>query len=101
LSREERLKVLKWKVDSLKNNYGLLGIIDIVLNHTANNSEWLLKHPESAYNTTDCPHLTSAYVLDRALADFSYDFSKCKYKELPFAPYINNESDLKMVISQI
>ena len=75
LPKEGRLKVLKKTVDALKEEFGLLGIIDIVLNHTANNSEWLLRHPEAAYNTRDCPHLASAYVLDKALADFSDDFA--------------------------
>jgi glycogen debranching enzyme len=75
LTKDERIKILKHKVDYLKNEYGLLGIMDIVLNHTAGNSSWLPKHPEAAYNTKDCPHLTSAYVLDRAVNDFSADFA--------------------------
>jgi O-acetylhomoserine (thiol)-lyase len=46
MGREERIRYLKAKVDHLKNEYGLVGIIDIVLNHTAGNSDWLLEHPE-------------------------------------------------------
>ena len=30
-----------------KEEYGLLGLIDVVLNHTANDSPWLLDHPEA------------------------------------------------------
>ena len=30
-----------------KEEYGLLSLTDIVLNHTANNTEWLLEHPEA------------------------------------------------------
>jgi glycogen debranching enzyme len=75
MTREEKVQRLKLKVDHLKHEYGLLGIIDIVLNHTAGNSEWLLEHPEAAYNTKDCPHLMSAYVLDRTVADFSADYA--------------------------
>lgn len=95
---------MKEKIDNIRNEYGLLGIVDIVLNHTANNSEWLLEHPESAYNTDDCPHLTSAYVLDRALADFSNEFALRKNgieRECPSAPFINNDYDLRTVISAI
>lgn len=78
LSREERISALKQTIDYVREKYGLLGIVDIVLNHTASNSEWLLDHPESAYNTDDCPCLNSAYVLDKALSDFSDDFANKK-----------------------
>jgi glycogen debranching enzyme len=80
----------------------LLGIIDIVLNHTAGNSDWLLDHPEAAYNTDDCPHLTAAYVLDRAVNDFSCDFANRRnVDDCPSAPYINNEGDLRAVLNAI
>jgi glycogen debranching enzyme len=96
------MSLLKSKVDFLKEEYRLLGIVDIVLNHTANNSKWLLEHPSSAYNTHNCPHLNSAYVLDRALADFSDDFAQRRnVPECPSAPYINNEGDLRAVMQAI
>jgi glycogen debranching enzyme len=58
-------------MNQIKEQYGLLGIVDIVLNHTANNSEWVLEHPEATYNTDNCPHLFSAWLLDYELAKFS------------------------------
>ena len=58
---------LENKLLQLKSEQGLLGIVDIVLNHTANNSEWILEHPDATYNTDNCPHLYSAWVLDDAL----------------------------------
>lgn len=70
-----------------------------MLNHTASNSPWLLDHPESGYNTDDCPCLNSAYVFDKALADFSDEFANRKIGECPSAPYINNEADLKQVLT--
>ena len=30
-----------------RNEYGLLSLIDVVLNHTANDSPWLPQHPEA------------------------------------------------------
>ena len=42
MDRDARIKLLKNTVDHAREEYGLLGIIDIVLNHTASNSEWLL-----------------------------------------------------------
>ena len=37
---EELLKVAR-------EEYGLLSLTDVVLNHTANDSPWLLEHPEA------------------------------------------------------
>ena len=37
---EEMLKVAR-------DEYGLLSLTDVVLNHTANDSPWLLDHPEA------------------------------------------------------
>jgi glycogen debranching enzyme len=48
--------------------------MDIVLNHTAQNSEWILEHPSATYNTNTCPHLYSAWLLDEAISKFSDDF---------------------------
>jgi glycogen debranching enzyme len=56
-------------VDSLERNHGLLSLTDIVLNHTAHNSAWLLEHPEAGYNLTTAPWLESAYLLDTKLLE--------------------------------
>lgn len=41
---EEVLKIAR-------EEYGLLGLTDVVLNHTANDSPWLLDHPEAGKRT--------------------------------------------------
>lgn len=88
-------------MDHLKEKYGVVGIVDIVLNHTANNSEWIKEHPDAGYNTKNCPHLNSAWILDKALVDFSGEYASKKISECPSAPYVNNEQDLTTVINAI
>jgi glycogen debranching enzyme len=66
MSRRQRLAELKGTLDGLRSE-GLLSMVDIVLNHTANDSKWIVDHPEATYNTDDCPHLWAAWELDSAL----------------------------------
>ncbi|CCM02450.1 uncharacterized protein FIBRA_04549 [Fibroporia radiculosa] len=54
-----------------KDEYGLLSLTDVVLNHTANDSPWLLDHPEAGYSPANTPHLTPALELDDAMIRFS------------------------------
>ena len=44
---EEKAAKMKEVLGVARSEYGLLGLIDVVLNHTANNSPWLLDHPEA------------------------------------------------------
>ena len=46
-TREEGVKRVQEMMKIAKKEYGLLGCTDVVLNHTANNSAWLLDHPEA------------------------------------------------------
>lgn len=50
-----------------KKKYGLGGITDVVLNHTAFDSPWLLEHPEAGYSAYNTPHLAPAVALENAL----------------------------------
>ena len=48
-----------------KEEYGLLSLIDIVLNHTADDSPWLVEHPESGLCL--CIHRLSILTKFRAI----------------------------------
>ena len=80
---------------------GMLSIVDIVLNHTAHDSHWIADHPEACHSTDASPHLWSAWLLDKALRDFSDAFALKNVPSLPFAPYIANETDLAAVLHHI
>ncbi|KAI1828706.1 glycoside hydrolase family 133 protein [Xylaria intraflava] len=66
-------------VDSLEHNHSLLSLTDIVLNHTAPNSRWLLEHPEAGYSLTTAPWLESAYLLDTQLLKFGFQLAEQGY----------------------
>ncbi|CAO1618688.1 unnamed protein product [Sympodiomycopsis kandeliae] len=68
---DERSATMKTWLQKFRKEYGLLSLMDVVLNHTANTSEWLNEHPEAGYTPENSPHLTPAEELDRALLEFS------------------------------
>lgn len=63
-------------VDKMEKEHGLLGLTDVVWNHTANNSRWLEEHPEAGYNVSTAPWLESALELDSSLLKFGRDLGK-------------------------
>jgi len=83
-------------VNSLEQNHSLLSLTDIVLNHTANNTKWLLEHPEAGYNLTTAPWLESAYLLDTQLLLFGG-----KLKELGYPTELKSVDDLTKVMDGI
>ncbi|KZT59916.1 glycoside hydrolase family 133 protein [Calocera cornea HHB12733] len=54
-----------------REEFGLLSMTDVVLNHTANSCKWLWDHPEAGYSPKNSPHLTPALELDDAIMRLS------------------------------
>lgn len=76
LSKEARTKELGSIVHKMEQDHNLLALTDVVWNHTANNSDWLLDHPDAGYNLENSPHLCAAYALDTALLEFSENLGR-------------------------
>ncbi|XP_077266299.1 glycogen debranching enzyme-like isoform X3 [Temnothorax americanus] len=55
----------------MRTEWKMLSICDVVLNHTANESPFLVSHPECTYNCINCPHLRPAYILDATLFELT------------------------------
>ncbi|CEM21760.1 unnamed protein product [Vitrella brassicaformis CCMP3155] len=96
----ERMKALKEAISQFEKEHGVLSTIDIVLNHTANNSPWVAEHPECGYTVHTAPHLTAALELDEMLAEFSLDILAHKHvKKYGINEHIDTEEKLTKVIS--
>ncbi|RDW64120.1 putative glycogen debranching enzyme [Coleophoma crateriformis] len=87
---------VKKLVQNMEKNHGLLGMTDVVWNHTANNSKWIQEHPEVGYNVSTAPWLQSALELDTELLDFSD-----KLSEYGLPTNFTNEGDLLQVMEGI
>ncbi|KAJ3850530.1 glycoside hydrolase family 13 protein [Lentinula lateritia] len=87
----------KEKVEAIlkvaREEYGLLSLTDVVLNHTANDSPWLVDHPESGFSPANSPHLTPALELDSAMIEFS---SSPASRGLP--SIVNTQQDVDALI---
>ena len=83
-------------VFKMEQEHGLLGMTDVVWNHTANNSKWLEEHPEAGYNLETAPWLESALELDTALLKFGN-----KLGSFGLPTKLTNHDDLKRVIAGV
>ncbi|WPH01558.1 glycoside hydrolase family 13 protein [Acrodontium crateriforme] len=77
----------------MENDYGILGLTDVVWNHTANNSKWLEEHPEVGYNINTAPHLQPAFELDTAFLKYSANLTN-----LGMPTHLTCEADLVRIM---
>ncbi|XP_064626502.1 glycogen debranching enzyme-like isoform X2 [Lineus longissimus] len=84
-------------VKKMAKEWGVLSMTDLVLNHTANNSDWVHEHPECTYNIVNSPHLRPAYVFDRILWHFSAEIAEGKWTSHGIPPEINCEDHLNAI----
>ena len=84
-------------IDKLNSEHGVFTITDLVLNHTANETDWLLTHPETAYNLYNSPHLKAAYLLDRLFHWFSVHVSEGSWTAMGIPPEISEDYQLETI----
>lgn len=66
---------LKKCVEQMYEEWGVLSISDLVYNHMAVDSEFLISSPDSAYNLKNSAHLIPAFILDRIFLHFTLDIA--------------------------
>lgn len=88
-------------VRKLRDEWGVASICDIVLNHTGNESEWLLDHPEATYSCSTSPHLRPAFMLDVLLAKVGEDVNKGLLNCCGVPSVICSESHIQSLRHQI
>lgn len=78
-------------ISHLLKQWKMTSVTDIVLNHTANETPWLLENPDVAYNLINSPHLKAPFLFDRALYQVTVDIESGK---LPGPKEITSEHDI-------
>lgn len=90
-------KEIKNLVNEMQTDWSMLSVTDVVWNHMAKNSEWLLKYPEGTFNLKNCPYLRPAYILDRALYYLTMDVGRGALTVEGIASTISSEKDLQAI----
>lgn len=88
-------------VKSLNRDWNILSMVDVVWNHTAFDTPWLMQHPEVGYNLINSPHLRPAYALDVTLAMFSRDIAEGKWTNMGIRPEIEHEGEIHNICSRL
>lgn len=65
------------------------------MNHTANESEWLLEHPDASYSCFTMPHLRPAFLLDVVFALVTRDVSDGKLEHIGVPPIVETEDHIQ------
>lgn len=85
-------------ISKMRIDWKMISICDIVLNHTANETEWLHKHPECTYNCLNCPHLRPACLLDAALYRLTLDIQQGVWELKGIPRQVTSEDHLNVSI---
>ncbi|KAH9417750.1 hypothetical protein DERP_011461 [Dermatophagoides pteronyssinus] len=84
-------------IEWLRKEHGVISIIDIVLNHTANESPWLRQYPDSAFNCKNSPWLRPAFLLDRMLYNVTLDIEQDRWIDRGIHSNINSVDQLESI----
>ncbi|XP_017867030.1 PREDICTED: glycogen debranching enzyme isoform X1 [Drosophila arizonae] len=88
-------------IKKCRQEWGVASICDIVLNHTANESEWLIKHPDATYSCATCPYLRPAFLLDAMLAQCGADIAAGSLEHVGVPAIIDQECHLEALKYQL
>ncbi|XP_078050064.1 glycogen debranching enzyme [Augochlora pura] len=83
--------------NKMRNEWNILSISDIVLNHTANESPFLISHPECTYNCVNSPHLRPAYILDAALFELTVQVAAGEWEFKGIPTVVETEEHLNSI----
>jgi hypothetical protein len=91
-SHDGALDKLRSVIESCSRSLRMTFVTDIVLNHVALDSPFLIQHPESAYNLNNSPHLNAAAALDASLHSFAQRVLDAEFVGSGLIPVLNPAS---------
>lgn len=96
--RNYSMEDVRGLVDVMKNDWNVLSLTDLVYNHTANESPWILDNPDCSYNMINSPHLKPAYLMDRILWNFSLEVGRGQWENRGIPAHVTAEGHLAVSV---
>lgn len=97
---EGKLLFIENEIEGYPNMFNctlqMLSICDIVLNHTANESPFLVSHPECTYNCINSPYLRPAYILDAVLFELTTQVASGEWEFKGIPTVVDTEDHLNV-----
>lgn len=94
-SQTRTLADLDKLVKKMHNEWRVMSLTDLVLNHTSKDSPWLLERPDFAYNAKNSPHLRPAYLVDCILRNFSEEVGAGQWESKGIPAEVREEQHLQ------
>ena len=69
-------------IRKIRNQYKIMSCADLVFNHMASDSDWLVQHPEATFNLLNSPHLIPAFLIDREIIHINQEIIDGKHPSL-------------------
>lgn len=88
-------------IKKVRTEWGIASICDIVLNHTANESTWILEHPEATYSCYTMPHLRPAFLLDAIFGKVTADTAAGLLENVGVPIIIENDDHIQALRHQL
>ncbi|XP_068991673.1 glycogen debranching enzyme isoform X1 [Neodiprion pinetum] len=95
--KEATFEDIEKLISKIRNEWNVLSVCDIVLNHTANESSFLIQQPECAYNCLNSPHLRPAYILDAVLFELTFQVAAGEWEFKGIPSVVENEEHLNSI----
>lgn len=95
--KETTFEDIEELITKIRNEWNVLSVCDIVLNHTANESSLLVQHPECTYNCLNTPHLRPAYVLDALLFELTVQVAAGEWEFRGIPTVVETEEHLNSI----
>ncbi|XP_012265578.2 glycogen debranching enzyme isoform X2 [Athalia rosae] len=95
--KEATFEEVEELVSKIRTEWNVLSICDIVLNHTANESPFLIQQPECTYNCLNSPHLRPAYILDAVLFELTIQVASGEWEFRGIPTVVETEEHLNAI----
>lgn len=95
INKNASFEAIEKVIKKMRTEWGVTSICDIVLNHTANESEWIHEHSDATYSCFTMPHLRPAFLLDVVFGWVTRDVCAGNLENVGVPTLVENEDHVQ------